>query len=57
MHFLFFLGQQIQTSSQWRYTYNKGKQFENQIFIHGPNCKINIYFGLFGGGGGALKGL
>ena len=31
---------------------NKGKQFENQFFIYGPKCKQNVYFGLFGGGGG-----
>ena len=28
--------------------YNKGKQFENQLFIYGPKCK-KIY--IFGGGG------
>ena len=31
--------QQMQTSSQWRHMYNKGKQFENQFFIHEPKCK------------------
>ena len=31
--------------TQWRHMYNKGKQFENQVFIYGPKCKKNVYFG------------
>ena len=47
----------MQTSSQWRHMYNKGKQFENHFFIYGPKCKQNIYFGLFGGPWGGLQWL
>ena len=45
----------MQPSSQWRHMYNKGKQFENQFFIHKPKCKKNVYFGLFRGPGGGLQ--
>ena len=41
--------QQMQTSSQWRHMYNKGKLFENQFFIYEPKCKKYVYFGLFRG--------
>ena len=27
----------------------QGEQFENQFFIYGPQCKIIVYVGLFGG--------
>ena len=40
--------QQMQPSSQGRYMYNKGKQFENQFFIHEPKCK-NYFLGYLGG--------
>ena len=43
----------MQTSSQWRHMYNKGKQFETQSFIYGPKCKKYIYFGAILG---ALRG-
>ena len=42
-------GTKMQTSSQWRHMYNKGKQFENQFFIYGPKCKKKIFWGYFGG--------
>ena len=35
---------QMQPSSQWRHMYNKGKQFENQFFIHEPKCKQKCIF-------------
>ena len=42
--------QQMQTSSQWRPMYNKGKQFENQFFIYEPKCNKNMYIlGYLGG--------
>ena len=47
--------QQMQTSSQWRHMYNKGKQFENQFFIYGPKCKKKYILGLFWGPWGGLQ--
>ena len=41
------------TVETYIYMYNKGKQFENQFFIYGPKCKINVYFGAILG---ALRG-
>ena len=32
----------MQSSSQSRHMYNKGKQFENQFFIYEPKCKKNM---------------
>ena len=45
----------MQPSSQWRHIFNKGKQFENQLFIHKPKCKQNIYFGLYRGPEGVFN--
>ena len=48
--------QQMQTSSQWRHMYNKGKQFENQFFIYEPRCKTNMYIlGYLGGPEGVFN--
>ena len=50
--------QQMQTSSQWRNMYNKGRQFENLFFIYEPKCKKDMYiFGLFGGPWGSMISL